>query len=156
MQLRLRSMSDEEFAQFRSRAIDDYARAQVDAGEWDSADAHEQAESRTSELLPDGLQTPGMRLLVAETPEATLVGYVWISLGEPQRRAAWIYDIEVVAGERGKGYGRALLAAAEELVRDEGIATMGLNVFGENSVARRLYETSGYETTSLHMRKELR
>lgn len=31
----------------------------------------------------------------------------------------------------------------------------GLNVFGTNTVARRLYESSGYQITSMNMRKEL-
>ena len=34
--------------------------------------------------------------------------------------------------------------------------TIGLDVFADNQVARRLYESSGYETTSLHMRKGLK
>ncbi len=77
----------------------------------------------------------------------------WVALSEPPRPGAWIYAIEVDAAVRGKGYGRALLAALEDRVREHGVATIGLNVFGENHVARRLYESAGYETTSLQMRK---
>lgn len=149
-------MSDAEYAEFRPRAVETYAQAQLDAGEWSTTNARERAETSTSELLPDGAATEGMRLLVAETQDGTTVGHVWIALAGAQRPTAWIYDIEVLGSERGKGYGGALLAAAEELVRDEGGDAIGLNVFGANRVARRLYETSGYEVTSLQMRKELR
>jgi ribosomal protein S18 acetylase RimI-like enzyme len=58
--------------------------------------------------------------------------------------------------QRGKGYGRALLRAAEEQAAQQGIDTIGLNVFGSNAVARELYQSSGYETASLHLRKQLR
>jgi len=48
---------------------------------------------------------------------------------------AWVYAWR-------EGYGRALLQAAEREVKMRG-------------VARHLYDSSGYEITSLHMRKEL-
>jgi GNAT superfamily N-acetyltransferase len=56
---------------------------------------------------------------------------------------------------QGKGYGRALLQAAEQQAARHGSKAIGLNVFGTNTVARRLYESSGYQITSMNMRKEL-
>jgi ribosomal protein S18 acetylase RimI-like enzyme len=44
---------------------------------------------------------------------------------------------------------------AEEQAHGAGATEIGLNVFGYNAVARGLYESLGYETTSLQMRKEL-
>ena len=57
--------------------------------------------------------------------------------------------------QRGKGYGRALLRAAEEETLRNGVPTLGLNVFGRNHVARKLYESSGYSITQIAMSKEL-
>ena len=57
--------------------------------------------------------------------------------------------------ERGQGLRPALLLAAEQEAARRGEATIGLNVFGPNTVARNLYESAGYEVASLQMRKEL-
>jgi ribosomal protein S18 acetylase RimI-like enzyme len=38
---------------------------------------------------------------------------------------------------------------------EHGAEEIGLNVFGQNTVARSLYESSGYEISSLQMRKWL-
>lgn len=59
------------------------------------------------------------------------------------------------AAHRGGGYGRALLAAAEEELRHRGAPAVGLNVVGHNEVALRLYASSGYRVTSPQMLKEL-
>jgi ribosomal protein S18 acetylase RimI-like enzyme len=155
MALRLRAMTAAEFERYRARAIEEYARAHVEAGNWDPADAHERAARETDEHLPDGVETEGMRLLVAESGEGKTVGWVWVSLREPDRQGAWIYDIEIAADKRGQGYGRALLEATERVVGEAGVATIGLNVFGENTVARRLYQSAGYETKTLQMSKRV-
>ncbi len=56
---------------------------------------------------------------------------------------------------RGRGLGRAAMVLAEEAARSQGASELGLNVFGPNTVARRLYESLGYETTAVNMRKPL-
>ena len=75
--------------------------------------------------------------------------------GDRSAPKAWIYDIEVNPEHQGKGYGRALLHAAEQQAAQHGSKAIGLNVFGTNTVARRLYESSGDQITSMNMRKEL-
>lgn len=44
---------------------------------------------------------------------------------------------------------------AEGYARAHGGQALGLNVFGFNNTARRLYESLGYETISIKMRKTL-
>jgi ribosomal protein S18 acetylase RimI-like enzyme len=84
-----------------------------------------------------------MLVLAAENAAGAVVGRVWVALQWPGKIGA-ICQIEVVAEQRGKGYGRALLRAAEEATAAEGVEAIGLNVFGENTVARSLYASSGY------------
>lgn len=147
-------MTAEEFSAFRERAIREYAAEHVRAGNWTAEEAVQRAARQTDELLPDGVDTPGMLLLVAETAAAGTVGLAWVAM-DGEARQPWIYDIEIVAGQRGRGLGRALLEAIEAEVRRQGGSTLGLHVFGSNTVARRLYESAGYQITSLDMKKSL-
>lgn len=147
-------MTAPEFAEFRRAAIRSYAAANVETGEWAPDDAERRATVGTDRLLPQGVDTPGMLLLVAEVATGA-VGTVWIALKDPNGAGAWIYDIEIAAAHRGLGLGRALLKAAEDIVAETGGTSLGLNVFAGNAAALRLYESAGYEVTSLHMRKVL-
>ena len=47
------------------------------------------------------------------------------------------------------------LAEYHTAARDLGASSMTLNVFGGNTTAIRLYETSGYTVTAQQMRREL-
>lgn len=154
-ELQMRPMTAAEFAAYRARAIRDYAAEHIRAGNWSPNQAEELAAKETDDLLPDGVDTSGMLLLAAETASAGLIGIVWVELRHRQTTGAWIYDIEIVPEQRGRGYGRSLLRAAEREVEKQGVKSIALNVFSGNAVARNLYESSGYEITSLFMRKKL-
>ncbi len=149
-------MTSSEFETFRARLVRDYAAEHIKAGNWAQAEAETRSAEQTDELLPKGVDTPGMLLLVAETSDGKPVGHVWVALERrPGSPGAWIYAIEIAADQRGKGFGRSLLLAAEQEAARRGEATIGLNVFGPNTVARNLYESAGYEVVSLQMRKQL-
>ena len=155
-ELRVRPMTADEFDGFRSRLIREYAADHVQAGNWSADEAQERAASETDGLLPEREQSPGVLLLVAETADGEPVGHVWVGLNRAAGGGgAWIYDIEVIAEHRGQGYGRELLAAAERETASRGVHAIGLNVFGPNAVARGLYESAGYEITTVQMRKAL-
>ncbi|WP_346426683.1 GNAT family N-acetyltransferase [Streptomyces sp. YIM 130001] len=59
------------------------------------------------------------------------------------------------ADQRGQGFGRAAMVLGEEYARAQGAHTLGLSVFGFNTGARGLYESLGYETTSVKLHKRL-
>ena len=152
--LQLRSMTVAEFETYRARLVPEYAADHVRAGDWTVDEAEALAAREIDDLLPAGPDSPGMLLLVASRPGGEPVGVVWVAL-DRRPGEAWIYDIEVNAEHRGKGYGRALLEAAEREAARQGSRAIGLNVFGPNTVARRLYESSGYQITAMNMRKDL-
>ena len=150
-------MSESEYEAFYSKMVSEYARVNVEAGTWLEKESLELSKKALEQLLPHGRQTPRILLLSAESSAGEYVGYFWIGLDRPgtSKPIAWIYDIEVAEVQRGKGYGRALLRAAEEETLRNGVPTLGLNVFGRNHVARKLYESSGYSITQIAMSKEL-
>jgi ribosomal protein S18 acetylase RimI-like enzyme len=152
----MRTMQDDDAKQLMSRIAREFAVEQVAAGNWDPEHAEQRGRDEMSRLLPQGVATPGMLLLSAYDADVR-VGHVWLNL-EPrisETGEAWIYDIEVEQGLRGRGYGRRLLAAAESEARRAGATYLGLNVFGANRVARSLYESADYQVKALQMRKRL-
>lgn len=84
---------------------------------------------------------------------------VWASVppepDEPGRPYAFVSDLVVLEGLRGRGIGRALLAAAERHARACGAATLRLDVMIANAAARRLYENAGFSARRVEMAKAL-
>ena len=71
------------------------------------------------------------------------------------RDTAWVHEVLVDAGERGKGYGRAIMRAAEQELARRGVTRMALNVFAANTAAIQLYESLGYRVTAQQMAKQI-
>jgi ribosomal protein S18 acetylase RimI-like enzyme len=145
-------MTQEEFSSYRRRAISQYAAELVRAGASTAEQAEQQATRESDAYLPDGADTGAMALLVGETAGEP-VGVVWVGPAPAGRAGWWIYDIEVEPAQRGRGYGRALLEAAEREAKRRGGHSIGLNVFGGNDVALSMYESSGYEVAAIQMQK---
>ena len=83
--------------------------------------------------------------LVGGGPE--VAGYVWFGVSDrpfSQMKVGWIYDIQVVPAERGKGVGEALLKHALDVSRRKGFRLAGLMVRANNRVASSLYEKLGF------------
>ena len=152
----LRPLRPDEIESWHRHHVEDYVADRVTAGEPEEVARRAVAEQHAG-YFPDGRPAPGHELLAGED-DGQLVGIVW--WGPHPRRAddssaAWLYDIEVVAAERGRGYGRALLDALEERLRAFGVRELSLNVFGDNQTARRLYASSGYREVAVVMSKPL-
>jgi ribosomal protein S18 acetylase RimI-like enzyme len=57
----------------------------------------------------------------------------------------WVYYVAVDPDHRGKGHGRAIMNAAEEWLRQAGIAKMQLMVRSDNTKVQAFYESIGYD-----------
>jgi ribosomal protein S18 acetylase RimI-like enzyme len=156
-ELHVRAMTRPEYDEFLARQIPQYAQAHIRAGTWTPDEAERMAADQFRQLLPDGPDTRDTLLRTAETPDGHRVGLIWIALNRPGAPpgSAWIFDIEVDPARRGEGWGRALLRAGEQDAARHGATSIALNVFGDNTTARHLYDTSGYETAALTLRKDL-
>ena len=150
-------MTVDEYDAWQHALAVDYAAEKVAAGTWAAEGAVQRALDESAEMLPDGVDTARMLIFRAIADDGRPVGRAWVGLDHPRGApgTAFLYDIEVDEGERGQGFGRALLAAVEDAVRTAGRSALELNVFRTNDTAVGLYETSGYRTTTQQMRKEL-
>jgi ribosomal protein S18 acetylase RimI-like enzyme len=134
--------------------MEPYIEDRITAGE-DPDEARRMAGQQIEGLFPGGRPAPG-QLVFTIVDDGAVVGSLWIGPHTPQKgQAFWVWNIEIAEAHRGRGLGRGAMLLAEEVARDHGATELGLNVFGPNRVARHLYESLGYETTAVQMRKPL-
>jgi GNAT superfamily N-acetyltransferase len=155
-ELWLRPPTQDEFEQWRPRQEAAYAREIAASGAMSAAAAAEKARLDTARRFSSGLGSPGQvlfRLMAGDQP----VGWLWLNVpvigGDPLM--AWVNDVEVDPGYRGHAYGRAAMLLAEREARARGMTSLGLNVHGQNTAARSLYDSLGYQVMTQQMRKPL-
>jgi ribosomal protein S18 acetylase RimI-like enzyme len=137
----------------RSRA--EYANDLVAVGQTPE-DAHRHADESMARSFPSGTPGPGHVVFDVVDGSGVTVGYLWIGPDTSDDASAWwIWDIVIDADKRGRGLGRRAMGLGEEYALAQGAHTLGLSVFGFNTGARGLYESLGYETTSVKMLKRL-
>lgn len=88
---------------------------------------------------------PHAALFVADE-DGVLVGRLSLTR-DPNPASAHVADLGLMVGasHRRRGIGKALLAAAEEWARENGVSKLELHVFPHNEPAIALYERMGYE-----------
>lgn len=154
-ELSLRPMSQDEYVAWRERSEREYAGEIATSRDLDPEAAAAASAGEFAQLLPDGLASPDMHLFTAVVDDEP-VGIGWFELRQRASGvSAWIFDIRLDEDRRGQGLGRRLLDALHDAARGLGATSMTLNVFGDNTTAIRLYESSGYAVTAQQMRKDL-
>lgn len=149
-------MSPAAYEAWRVASIAGFAADMVRIGAWPAAEAEAKASAQLQQILPAGRATAGHEFCSIVTAGGETVGHLWFGPHDVVGRgAAFIWDIAIVAGARGRGYGRAALLALEPLVRQLGYETIRLHVFGDNEVARQLYRSAGYMETDVSMQKQV-
>jgi GNAT superfamily N-acetyltransferase len=99
---------------------------------------------------------------VAAILDGAMVGSASVDLEDPPAAGSMMrpvrtaeFGVSVVAGQRGKGIGRALIGHLEAWAAEHGVERMVLNVSQANEGAIRLYRALGYRDFDLAMLKEL-
>jgi len=149
-------MDPDVWEEWRIASIANYAADMVRVGAWPPESAEDRAVALFARLVTEGRNTPGheFRSIVSESGEN--VGSLWFGReDESEQATAFIWDIAVDPQFRGRGYGRAAMEALEPLARSLGYDAIRLHVFGDNTVARGLYEAVGYSETDVTMIKRL-
>ncbi|WP_437930019.1 GNAT family N-acetyltransferase [Sorangium sp. So ce291] len=152
----LRPMEVSELEAFIRLTIEGYADDRAVAVSARAEDARRNARAQVEALLPRGLATPDHHIYTVVEGDAA-VGHLWLAVTDVDGfRSVVVYDIQLREEARGQGVGRRVMELAEEVASGLGARDLELHVFARNARARRLYESLGYEITSLCMRKTLR
>ena len=159
-ELTLRPMTRAEWDEWMPRQMAGYAEHIAASGAMSEADAWAKAKNDTVRSFYAGFDTPGQlvfRILARTLAEDEAVGWLWLAVPGPDRdrQMAWVYNIEVDPAYRGRGYGREAMLLAEGEARSRGMTSLGLNVHGQNKVARSLYDSLGYDVMTQQMKKSL-
>ncbi len=148
-------MTEEDFADYTSSSIKNYAVEKKKAGTWTSEEAMEKSAAEFEKLLPEGLDTKHQYLLaVCNGKTSQRMGYFWYKFDDANsQKEAFIYDFVIFEDSRGKGIGQKVLKIMDEIAAKRGIKKISLHVFAHNKAAIRLYEKTNFKTTDLLMSK---
>lgn len=161
-EIMFRPMTFEEYQKYKSRSVKDYANQMLKEGQCQTfEEAIQKSLSDYNELLPYGLDTPDNYLYIIQNADKEDIGYLLYETTNKKR--AFIEDFLIYPAYRRQGYGFKALKKLEADLIEKGIYRIVLHVFESNSIARRLYEKSGFtyldvkdaEPGSLYMVKVL-
>jgi ribosomal protein S18 acetylase RimI-like enzyme len=150
-------MSIEAYAHYVEVAVSAYAKDNVKSGRWPEEGALVRSQADFDSSLPQGLETPNNYLFEIKTTETgPPVGVLWFAIEEKHgHRSAFVYDIEIKPEFRRQGHASTAFNAMEVIVRELGVADIGLHVFAHNPNAQALYNRLGYKVRSINMLKNL-
>jgi len=152
--IELRALLPEEIAPYFDDLWREYRKELIAAG-YSEGYAEENVQQSKKSVLSDGILKPGNHIFYAYSGNHK-VGKIWLATETREGKVDWsIYDVETFPDYRGKGFGREIMIAAEEFVCTSGGDSIALSVFGNNIVARNLYESLNYETIRVGMKKKL-
>lgn len=153
----IKPMTEEAFDEYVNNSVPNYAREKVASGEWAEEDSVERARDVFKQMLPQGLDTPNNHLFqIIDEWNDTPVGVLWIEERERAgEKIAFICDVYIDPEYQSKGHASRALRALEDKVRSMGFTGIGLQVFGHNESAHKLYQRLGYLPVNFFMFKKL-
>jgi ribosomal protein S18 acetylase RimI-like enzyme len=142
-------LTEHERDAFVEEEIADYAVQQVRDAGWSRDGALEKARAELTPVLnrefAEGAEQ-GHQLWSALDSAGSCVGWLWVTpVDDASPGSVFLEQITVAKTFRRRGYGRAMLAALEELLAGTRVDELRLTVFVGNEPARRLYASAGYE-----------
>ena len=118
----------------------------------------EKVRDQTSNLFDGVLQHPEDQHYIVAEIDGKLVGFILVEVSGMYVGRGSVDDLYIQSEYRNKGIGKALLQAAFEWLKDNGVKRVGLGVHKSNEVAIKLYKSMGFEEepeTYLSLEKEL-
>lgn len=132
---------------FKAAALDDAATFLALMREYYAYDAHEFLEEKARQALEPLLANAvyGLAWLILDAK--LVIGYAVITFGyslEFGGRDAFLDELYLEAGYRGRGLGQQAIHFAEEQCRDEGVRALHLEVARNNAKAQIFYGKSNF------------
>ncbi|MFF3122998.1 GNAT family N-acetyltransferase [Streptomyces sp. NPDC057908] len=138
-----RPMKQAEYPEWLASEKAAYVGDIVRAGALSPEEATRKSDRDFAKLIPEGLATPDNTFLVLEAA-GEQIGTGWLKHGHLPG-VTYGYSLYVQEQHRGKGYGRAAMAAGEQATLAVGDSTLMFTVWGGNEVAMNLYTSVGYQ-----------
>jgi len=157
MTIRLQEMAADGLSEYKPLAIEVLAQAFVGNFRIPVEEARARAASSIDRSLSSGLSTPDQFLYdirFGDGADDDRIGYLWLDVSEAEHRC-FIRDVYLHEAYRGKRWGRKTLELLEAKMRERSIRQIGLHVWGDNVVARELYDKLGYRLIGSDMQKRL-
>lgn len=143
---------EDEFDEYWKHSVESWMKDMGKAGLIDSSISYEEAEGHVKKFIPEGIHTPGHHFMHI-IANGDKIGTLWIEIRTKGTTEAYLWDIFIENGYRGKGYGKDAMVKLDEFVKEKGAIKISLNVFGFNTVARSLYQKMGYQDAAITMLK---
>ncbi|WP_270182282.1 GNAT family N-acetyltransferase [Alkalihalobacillus sp. CinArs1] len=153
--IKFSKLDEVEFKRYMDFMIPDHADEITRNFNLTKEQALEESEMMITDMFKDGLATEGQYLYnVVEAYSNEKVGVLWYSI-IPEINSAYLYHILIDEQHRGKGFGTKTIEKLQSQLRECGVKSIGLSVFGKNDGAYRLYKKLGYSNTRISMEKVL-
>ncbi|MFF2010726.1 GNAT family N-acetyltransferase [Streptomyces sp. NPDC058195] len=137
-----RPMTPADFPEWLATEKASYADNITRSGALSAEEALRKSDRDFAELIPEGLDTPDNTFLVLEA-NGEPVGTGWLKHGYLPG-VTYGYGLRMAEEHRGKGFGRAAMAAGERATLASGDSALMFSVWGGNEVAMNLYTSAGY------------
>ena len=157
MTISLKKMTNEEYNDYLSFAIADYAKDKIEAGTWEAEEALLLSKKSFATLLPKGKDTENEFLFTLfDAKIGQSIGYLWVHfIAGKESNKFFIYDFLIFKEFRNKGYGKKALSCLDEKAKEMKVEEIGLHVFAHNKAAVHLYELVGFQPTDITMSKKV-
>ena len=153
--IRLEPMTQAQYSDFMEAIVPPYVAERATADHVSAEVAERYARHQHARLLPEGHRTTGHRFLrIVSTDGDESVGGVWFWI-DVENKQAFLYNITVFTQYRRRGFASDALGLVEEMVREAGCVTLGLNAFSSNDAAIALYLKVGFSAVSSYLNKVL-
>ncbi|PUB07223.1 GNAT family N-acetyltransferase [Paenisporosarcina sp. OV554] len=150
--VKLDLMNSDDYQKYITSAIESYAEEKVLSGNWNEEESIMKAKEEYTMLLPKGEKTENNYLYTIRKNDKA-IGVIWFAL--KSQNEGFIYDINILEEHQGFGYAKEAMKQIEAVGQKLGINKIGLHVFGQNKIARGLYEKLGYQDTNVLMAKNI-
>lgn len=148
-----KKMTSSEYDEYLVLALNSYAHELEASGLISKGMGKDIAKRQFSNLFTNGIDTPNTYFYNIINDNDIKIGT--LIYGTRQAKEAYIYDILIFNDFQNQGYGKKALQLLEEEAKKLGFERIGLHVFGNNPIARHLYEKQGFEIVSMQMQKKL-